>query len=103
MQAPSPQAAFVRRPCASLGRAHGVPVALKEISLRCYSDPTVFLLRACHNAVPRRVLCACTKCTPSHGDLGDPTASNGDATEMLLRSRRPYGVHLGVLHFSWTP
>jgi hypothetical protein len=44
-------------------------------------------------------VCASSKCVPSHGVLGDPTASNGDATELLWRCRIPYCTHLGVLHF----
>ena len=45
------KAASVRRPCAFMGRVSGAPVVLQKISLRCYGDTSVFLLRACHSAV----------------------------------------------------
>ena len=86
-------AAFLRRSYASPLRAHGVLVAPKETSLRCYCVAAANPLRShgAHsdrrgNAEPRRALCACTKCAPWHGVLGDPTASSGDATAMPLRS-----------------
>ena len=55
------------------------------------------------NAEPRRALCACTKCAPWHGVLGDPTPSSGDATAIPRHSRRSHCAHLGVLSFSCTP
>ena len=89
MQTPPPPAAFLRRPCASSLRAHGVPVALWETSLRCYCAVTATPRRSygAHtdrsgNAEPRRALCACPKCAPWHGVLEDPTASSGDVTAM---------------------
>ena len=53
---PPPTAVFAPRPCASTVRGNGDSMTLYEISLRCYGDPTVFPLRACQNAEPRRVL-----------------------------------------------
>ena len=110
VQTPPPPAAFLRRPCASSLRAHGVPVALWETSLRCYCAVTATPRRSygAHsdrsgNAEPRRALCACSKCAPWHGVLGDPTASSGDVTAMPRRSRRSHCAYLGVLKFSWTP
>ena len=103
-------AAFLRRSYASPLRAHGVLVAPYETSLRCYCVAAANPLRShgAHsdrrgNAEPRRALCACTKCAPWHGVLGDPTASSGDATAMPRRSRRSHCAHLGVLSFSCTP
>ena len=87
-----------RRPCASSLRAHGVPVALWETSLRCYCAVTATPRRSygAHsdgsgNAEPRRALCACSKCAPWHGVLGDPTASSGDVTAMPRRCHGALG------------
>jgi len=99
----NPTVAFVWQPCASMGLAHSAPVVFYETSLGCYREPTVFLLHAYHNVEPCHILRACTKCVPLRGNLGDPMASSGDAKEMLLSSRRPYCMHLGVLHFLCTP
>ena len=98
VQTPPPPAAFLRRPCASSLRAHGVPVVLWETSLRCYCAVTATPRRSygAHsdrsgNAEPRRALCACSKCAPWHGVLGDPTASSGDVTAMPRRCHGTLG------------
>ena len=110
VQTPPPTAAFSRRSYASPPHAHGVLVALQETSLRCYcvaaANPR--LSHGTHserrgNTEPRRSLCACTKCAPWHGVLGDPMASTGDATAIPRRSRRSHCAHLGILSFSCTP
>ena len=68
-----------------------------------HDAPTARTSQHRENAEPRRALWTCPKCAPSPEDLDDHTASNGDATGMLLRSRRPCCAQPGVLHFSWTP
>uniref|UniRef100_K1Q882 Mediator of RNA polymerase II transcription subunit 23 n=1 Tax=Magallana gigas TaxID=29159 RepID=K1Q882_MAGGI len=57
------------RLAAFLERADGALVALLEILWRCHGDLTTLLWRVYQNAEPRRVLCACSKCAPSHGVL----------------------------------
>ena len=97
VSAPFNMMASILRSHASFVRGHGVLVAFVEIVLRCYSDRTARTSHRRQNAEPRRVLCACTKCAPSEGVLGDSTASHGDDTAFLLRCERLYRVHLGVL------
>ena len=108
VQTPPPPAAFLRRPCASSLRAHGVPVALWETSLRCYCAVTATPRRSygAHsdrsgNAEPRRALCACSKCAPWHGVLGDPTASSGDVTAMPRRCHGALGDPTGRTSAFW--
>ena len=64
-----------------LRRPYGVPTA--RISQRRATARTLSML----------------KVRPWHGDLGYHMTSNGDATELLPRSRRPQCARYGVLHF----
>ena len=79
---------------------------LTVLLLRCRCDPQ--RSHGTHSdrrgkAEPQPALCACTKCAPWHGVLGDPTASSGDATAIPRHSTRSHCTPLGVLRFFCAP
>lgn len=61
--------AWILRLCTLLQRANGALEMLLETLRCCRGDPTSFVLCVYQNAEPWRVLCACSKCSPSHGVL----------------------------------
>lgn len=83
-------------------RANRALVALLK-TLRCsHDDTTSFLLRVYHSAEPRCVLCAISKCPPSHGILQCPWQSHRedeDVLPLMERCRKLYCMYLGVLHY----
>ena len=82
-------AAIICVPTACARSPRGTLGDLTALLLRCRCEATAFTRRSFRSpwdAEPRRALCACTKCAPWHGVLGDPTASSGDATAMPRRS-----------------
>ena len=71
------------RPCCITWHPRGALGDLTALLLHCCCEPLAFprcSFRSLLEAEPRHAFCACTKCAPWHGVLGDPTASSGDAT-----------------------
>lgn len=79
--------------------ANGALMALLE-TLRCsHGDTTSFLLRVYQYAEPRCVLCAFSKCAPSHGILQSSSRfhrEDEDAVPFLERWRKLYCKFLVV-------
>ena len=94
VQTPWMTKAFAQQPLCS-------PVELLLHCRRSYCVAMVTLRHCAHIRMLSNGICS--KCVPSFGVLCNPTASTGNVTVLLQWCLRSHIVHLGVLHFSWTP